>query len=63
MLAFEEILGKEATNDMLAKGALAYLIGNYPKDNLNKEFDFSDVSTLVLNLEEKFIINTLIFIL
>ena len=54
MLTLEEILGKEATNELLTKGALAYLIGSYPKDNLNKDFDFSVVSTLALNLEEKY---------
>lgn len=50
--ALEDVLGKNGLKAMLNLAHLPELIDNFPPDNLNKEFDFSDVSAINQALEE-----------
>ena len=50
--AMEEIMGKNGLNAVLNMAKLAYLIDNYPPDNLEKEFDFAAFTSLNAALEE-----------
>jgi len=52
--ALEEIMGKNGVNAILNLAHLSHLIDNYPPDNLNREFNFSDFSALNLALEEMY---------
>ncbi len=52
--ALEDVMGKNGLNAILNLANLGELIDNYPPDNLNKEFDFSDVSAINLALEEMY---------
>jgi len=46
LLAMEEIMGKNGLNAVLNMARQPNLIDNYPPDNLEKEFDFSQFSAL-----------------
>jgi len=50
--AVEEVVGKKGLNATLNLAQLSSLIDNYPPDNMNKEFDFADFSTINMALEE-----------
>ncbi len=50
--ALEDVLGKNGLKAMLNLAHLPELIDNFPPNNLNKEFDFSDVSAINQALEE-----------
>jgi predicted hydrocarbon binding protein len=50
--ALEDVLGVNGLKAILNLAHLPELIGNFPADNLNKEFDFSDVSAINQALEE-----------
>lgn len=52
--ALEEIMGKNGLNAILNLAHLSHLIDNYPPDNLNREFNFSDFSALNQALEEMY---------
>jgi predicted hydrocarbon binding protein len=52
LLAVEEVIGKKGLNATLNLAHLSHLVDNYPPDNLDKQFDFADFSTLSLALEE-----------
>ena len=52
--ALEEVMGKNGLNAILNLAHLPHLIGSYPPDNLNREFNFSDFSALNLALEEMY---------
>ncbi len=52
--ALEEVMGKNGLNAILNLAHLGELIGNYPPDNLEKEFDFADFSAINLALEEMY---------
>jgi predicted hydrocarbon binding protein len=52
--AMEEIMGKNGLNAILNLAGLSHLIDNYPPDNLNKEFDFADFSSLMGALEDMY---------
>jgi len=52
--ALEDVMGKNGLNAILNLANLGDLIDNLPTDNLNKEFDFSDVSAVNLALEEMY---------
>jgi predicted hydrocarbon binding protein len=52
--ALEDVMGKNGLNAILNLANLSELIDNFPPDNLNKEFDFADVSALNLALEEMY---------
>jgi predicted hydrocarbon binding protein len=50
--ALEDVLGTNGLKAVLNIAHLPELIDNFPPDNLNKEFDFSDVSAINQALEE-----------
>jgi len=50
--ALQDVLGKNGLKAILNLAHLPELIDNFPPDNLNKEFDFSDVSAVNQALEE-----------
>lgn len=54
ILALEEVMGKNGINVILNMANLSSLINQYPPDNLNKEFDFSDFSAISGALDEMY---------
>lgn len=50
--ALEDVLGSNGLKATLNLAHLPHLIDNFPPDNLNKEFDFADVSAINQGLEE-----------
>jgi predicted hydrocarbon binding protein len=52
--ALEEVMGKNGLNAILNLANLQYLIDNYPHDNLERQFDFADFSSLNGALEEMY---------
>ncbi|MBZ0275654.1 MAG: 4-vinyl reductase [Anaerolineae bacterium] len=52
--AMEEVMGKNGLNAVLNLAGLPHLIGNYPPDNLEKNFDFADFTALCVALEEMY---------
>jgi len=54
LMAMEEIMGKNGLNAILHLAGLEELKGNYPPDNLEKEFDFASYTALQVALEEMY---------
>lgn len=54
ILAIEEVMGKNGLNAILNLANLSHLIDNYPPNNLEREFDFSDISSIMGALEEMY---------
>ncbi len=52
--ALEEVMGKNGLNAILNLAHLPHIIGHYPPDNLEREFNFADFSALNLALEEMY---------
>jgi len=52
--AMEEVMGENGLKAILNLAGLSHLIGNYPPDNLEKEFDFADFTALNIALEEMY---------
>jgi hypothetical protein len=52
--AMEEVMGENGVKAVLNMAGLPELIGNYPPDNLEKEFDFADYTALNIALEEMY---------
>ena len=52
--SLEEVMGKNGLNAILNLGGLNHYIENYPPDNLDKGFDFSELSSLGSALEEMY---------
>lgn len=52
--ALEEIMGKNGLNAILNMAHLSEIIGNYPPTNIEKQFDFSNLSMINLALEEMY---------
>jgi hypothetical protein len=52
ILALEDVMGKNGINAILNLASLPHLINNYPPDNLERQFDFSDFSSIIAALEE-----------
>ncbi|MBI4631658.1 MAG: 4-vinyl reductase [Chloroflexi bacterium] len=50
----EEVMGKNGLNAILNMASLQRLIDNYPPEDLEREFDFSDYSALHAALEEMY---------
>lgn len=50
--ALENVLGKNGINAVLHMAKLSHLIDNYPPDNLDREFDFTDFAALNQALED-----------
>ncbi len=54
LMAMEEIMGKNGLNAILHLAGLEEFIGNYPPDNLEKQFDFAHITALNIALEEMY---------
>lgn len=52
--AFEQVMGKNGLHAILNLAHLQHLIDNYPTDNLGREFDFADYTSINLALEEMY---------
>jgi predicted hydrocarbon binding protein len=52
--ALEDVMGKNGLNAILNLANLNHMIGHFPEDNLNKGFDFSDLSAINQALEEMY---------
>jgi predicted hydrocarbon binding protein len=52
--ALEDVMGKNGLNAILNLAGLNAYIDNYPPDNLEKSFDFADVSSINIALEEMY---------
>lgn len=52
--ALEDVMGKNGLNAILHLGGLDHYIDNYPSDNLEKGFDFAELSAIGLALEEMY---------
>ena len=52
--AMEEVMGENGLKAILNLAGLGALIGNYPADNLEKEFDFADYTALNVALEDMY---------
>jgi predicted hydrocarbon binding protein len=52
--ALEEVMGKNGLNAILNLAGLTNYVDNYPPDNLEKTFDFADVSSINIGLEEMY---------
>jgi predicted hydrocarbon binding protein len=54
LFAIEDVMGKNGLNAILNLANLSHLIDNYPPNNLDRQFDFSDFSALNGALEEMY---------
>lgn len=54
VVALEDVMGKNGLNAILNLAGLTHLIDNYPPDNFDKEFEFSEFSALNGALEEMY---------
>ncbi len=52
--AMEEVMGTNGLNAVLNLAGLSDYIGNFPPDNLEKQFDFSDFTALQVALEDMY---------
>ena len=52
--AYEEIMGKNGLNAIFNLAGLSRLVENYPPDNLEREFDFADFTSIHIALEEMY---------
>jgi hypothetical protein len=52
LLAFEEVIGKNDFDKLLELAGLSNLKDDYPVDDLDRVFDFADISSLYQALEE-----------
>jgi predicted hydrocarbon binding protein len=52
--ALEDVMGKNGLNAILNLAGLNSYIDNYPPDSLEKSFDFADVSSINIALEEMY---------
>jgi predicted hydrocarbon binding protein len=52
--ALEDVMGKNGLNAILNLAGLNSYIDNYPPDSLEKTFDFADVSSINIALEEMY---------
>jgi hypothetical protein len=52
--SLEEVMGKNGLNAILNLAGLNHYIENYPPDNLDKGFDFAELSAIGLALEEMY---------
>jgi predicted hydrocarbon binding protein len=52
--SLEEVMGKNGLNAILNLGGLTHYIESYPPDNLEKGFDFSELSAIGTALEERY---------
>ncbi len=54
LLALEEVMGVNGVKAVLNLAGVPHLIGNYPPNNLAKEFDFADFAAINAAIEEMY---------
>ncbi|MEM7033920.1 MAG: 4-vinyl reductase [Chloroflexota bacterium] len=54
LMSLEEVMGASGINAVLNLAQLPNLIGNYPPNNLAREFDFADFSAINQSLEDMY---------
>ena len=54
LVAIEDVMGKNGLNAILNLANLSHLIDNFPPDNLERQFDFADFSSINGALEEMY---------
>ena len=52
--ALEDVMGKNGVNAILNLAGLSAYAENYPAESLEKSFDFSDVSSINIALEDMY---------
>lgn len=52
--SLEEVMGKNGLNAILNLAGLPHYIDNYPADNLEKGFDFAELSAIMVALEDMY---------
>jgi len=52
--SLEDVMGKNGLNAILNLAGLAHYVDSYPPDNLDKGFDFAELSAIGLALEEMY---------
>src|SRR3989304_9579089 len=52
--SLEEVMGKNGLNAILNLGGLTHYMERYPPDNLEKGFDFTELSAIGTALEEMY---------
>ena len=52
--ALEDVMGKNGINAILNLAGLSNYVDNYPADNLEKAFDFADVASINVALEDMY---------
>lgn len=52
--AMQEVMGENGLRAILHLAGLSHLIGNFPPDNLDKEFDFADYTAINIALDEMY---------
>ena len=54
IMAMEDVMGKNGLNAILNLAGLSNYIDNYPPDNLERQFDFADFTSLNAALEDMY---------
>jgi len=54
IMAMEDVMGKNGLNAILNLAGLQNYIENYPNDNLERQFDFADFTSLNAALEDMY---------
>lgn len=54
LVALEDVMGKNGVNAILNLAGLEQYIDNYPPDNLDKQFDFAEISAVLNALEQTY---------
>ncbi len=52
--AMQDVMGENGLRAILHLAGLSHLIGNFPPDNLDKEFDFADYTAINVALDEMY---------
>ncbi len=54
LLALQDVMGENGLHAILRLAGLEHYIANLPPDNLEKQFDFSDIASLLIALEQMY---------
>jgi len=54
LLALQDVMGQNGLNAILNLAGLEHYIDNLPPDNLEKQFDFADIASLLIALEQMY---------
>jgi predicted hydrocarbon binding protein len=54
LLALQDVMGENGLHAILRLAGLEHYINNLPPDNLEKQFDFADIASLLIALEQMY---------